>query len=191
MTATKKQIRRQAREALASMSADDRRDAAVAIQEKIWTIPAVAEARTLLLYASTGEEVGTDRIAEEARARGIITVFPRCLDVGAEMTLHPVEQDSDLVAGGRFGLREPAESCPEVAIGEIDAAVLPGLAFDRAGNRLGRGAGFYDRLLGNSEWRAFTCGLFFAQQEAPTVPTDPWDRPMDSVVTQHELLLLR
>jgi 5-formyltetrahydrofolate cyclo-ligase len=70
----------------------------------------------------------------------------------------------------------------------VDAAVIPGLAWDRAGNRLGRGAGYYDRLLADPEWRGFRCGLFFAIQQVPAVPYDPWDAPMQAIVTESAIV---
>jgi 5-formyltetrahydrofolate cyclo-ligase len=71
---------------------------------------------------------------------------------------------------------------------EVDVALMPGLAWDRAGNRLGRGAGYYDRLLAHPDWRAFRCGLFFATQEFPALPADPWDQPLQAVVTEREII---
>jgi 5-formyltetrahydrofolate cyclo-ligase len=65
---------------------------------------------------------------------------------------------------------------------------VPGLAWDRAGRRLGRGAGYYDRLFADPAWRGFRCGLFFAAAEAPALPADPWDRPLDAVVTGREIV---
>jgi 5-formyltetrahydrofolate cyclo-ligase len=70
---------------------------------------------------------------------------------------------------------------------EVDAALVPGLGWDRSGGRIGRGAGYYDRLFADPEWRGFRCGLFFAAQEADVLPTDPWDAPLDAVVTEREV----
>ena len=81
------------------------------------------------------------------------------------MTLHRVAS-IDHLRTGSYGIREPeVERCPEVAEASIDAALVPGLAWDRRGSRLGRGAGYYDRLFGNAAWRGFRCGIFFSFQE--------------------------
>ena len=145
-------------------------------------------ARHVLVYASLPGEVPTERLVAGARARGIGVTYPRCLPEGRQMTLHAVQTDDDLQAVGAYGIREPAAHCATIDVEAIDIAFLPGLAWDRTGHRLGRGAGYYDRLLGDRRWRAFRCGLFFAIQEVADIPSDPWDAVMDAVVTEHETL---
>lgn len=176
--------RREARARLRSLTPDDKRAAGARIASRVWEIDAAAKAGSILLYASLPEEVPTDDIAREARVRGIEVVYPRCLEGPREMSLHSVRDDADLLADGRWGIREPAAHCPITRPDEIDVAFIPGLAWDRAGNRLGRGAGYYDRLLGDPGWRAVKCGLFFAVQEFPVIPADEWDAPLDMVVTE-------
>lgn len=184
---SKQALRDGSRATLRTMPADARAAAEAEIARRVWTVPEVAAARTLLLYASLPEEVDTDAIADEARRRGIILVYPRCLADGV-MSLHAVDAAGGL-RPGRYGIREPdADACPIHRVEEVDAALIPGLAWDRAGHRLGRGAGYYDRMLGDARWRGFRCGLFFAAQEAPSVPHDPWDVPLDAIVTEAEVV---
>jgi 5-formyltetrahydrofolate cyclo-ligase len=131
--------------------------------------------------------VRTDAIAADALRRGVTLVYPRTLPATREMTLHRVVSLADLRTGS-YGIREPdVERCPEVAESAIDAALVPGLAWDRRGSRLGRGAGYYDRLFGRAEWRGFRCGIFFAFQELGDLPAEPWDLPLDAVVTEREV----
>ena len=170
------------------MSAEDRRKFGKRVEERVWQLPGIGAAKTILLYASLPEEVPTDGIAAEARARGMEVVYPRCLAGEMAMSLHLVGADADLIPEGRYGLREPASHCPITEVGLLDVALVPGLAWDRAGNRVGRGAGYYDRLLSHPDWRAMRCGLFFSAQEFPSVPTDAWDWPLDAVVTEREVL---
>lgn len=178
----KAELRAAARAAIAAIPPAARAAESAEIARRVWTLPEVAGARTLLLFASLPDEVETAEIAEEARRRGIGVVYPRCL-ADRTMTLHAVASEAAL-RRGRFGIREPdAEGCALVGVEEIDAALVPGLAWDRAGYRLGRGAGYYDRLFAEPEWRAFRCGLFLAAAEVPAVPADPWDVPLDAVVT--------
>jgi 5-formyltetrahydrofolate cyclo-ligase len=179
----KDEIRRALRARLRALSPGEREAAAREIARGVWELPEVAGAGVLLLYASLPEEVPTDEVAREALRRGITVVYPRCVMGSREMTLHALERLEELTAGS-YGIREPHPACPLVAVGEIDAALVPGLGWDRAGGRIGRGAGYYDRLFADPGWRAFRCGVFFAAQEVPRLPVDPWDAPLDAVVTE-------
>jgi 5-formyltetrahydrofolate cyclo-ligase len=182
---SKDALRAHAKAALRALAPGVRAAAEAEIARRVWTVPEIAGARSLLLYASLPEEVATDAIADEARRRGIVLVYPRCL-ADRTMTLHAVDS-VDALRPGRFGIREPdADACPIRRIEEVDAALIPGLAWDRAGHRLGRGAGYYDRMLADPAWRGFRCGLFFAVQEAPAVPRDAWDIALNAIVTDHE-----
>ncbi|HEV3051244.1 MAG TPA: 5-formyltetrahydrofolate cyclo-ligase [Longimicrobium sp.] len=184
---SKDALRAEARAFLRALPPAERAAAQARIEARVWEVPEVAAARTLLIYASLPEEVATDGIADEARRRGITLVYPRCLP-GGVMTLHAVDS-ADALRPGRFGIREPdADACPVRQPGEIDAALIPGLAWDRGGHRLGRGAGYYDRLLAHADWRGFRCGLFFAAQKTPSVPHEPWDIRLDAIVTEQEVV---
>lgn len=184
---SKAAIRAEARAFLRALPPAERAAAEAEIARRVWDVPQVAAARTLLIYASLPEEVGTDEIAAEARRRGITLVYPRCLPEG-RMTLHAVDSP-DALRPGRFGIREPdADACPVREVGDVDAALIPGLGWDRAGHRLGRGGGYYDRLLAHPHWRGFRCGLFFAAQETPAVPREAWDIRLDSIVTEREVI---
>jgi 5-formyltetrahydrofolate cyclo-ligase len=184
---TKSELRREAKLRLERIPAEEREARGDRAAANVWALPEIAAARVILTYASTFEEVPTDGIAAEARRRGIELVYPRCLLDRSELTLHSV-RSPDVLVNGAFGLREPDPGCPLIDLAMIDVALIPGLAWDRQGHRLGRGAGYYDRLLRGPEWRAIRCGLFFAAQEAESIPVDPWDSPLDAVVTEDETL---
>lgn len=185
---TKSEARAEARARLRSMAPAERAEAGQRIAERVWELPAVAGARAILLYASLPEEVPTDAIAEEALRRGTIITYPRCLPETRQMTLHVLKELRELRDAGSYGIREPDLACPRLNLREIDVVLVPGLAWDRRGGRLGRGAGYYDRLFAHPECRAFRCGLFFAAQELPEIPMDPWDVPLDAVVTEREIM---
>lgn len=184
---TKDEARREARERLRALDAAARALASGEAARRVWTVPEVAEARVLLLYAHLPGEVETDAIAREAARRGIVVTYPRCLPETREMALHRVGATEQLLPGA-YGIREPdGLVCPLVSAEEVDAALVPGLAWDRAGRRLGRGAGYYDRLFALPRWRGFRCGLFFAAQEMDAVPAEAWDAAMHAVVTEREV----
>lgn len=179
-------LRRELRARLQGLTPDVREAAAREVERRVWEFPEVAAARVLLLYASLPEELPTDGIAREALSRGITVVYPRCLTGTREMALHALERLEELRAGS-YGIREPDPACPLVRVEKVDAALVPGLGWDRAGRRIGRGAGYYDRLFADPGWRGFRCGVFFAAQEAPRVPADAWDAPLHAVVTEREV----
>jgi 5-formyltetrahydrofolate cyclo-ligase len=85
----------------------------------------------------------------------------------------------------RFGISEPRGG-ETVPLERIDTWLLPLVAFDRDGHRLGMGAGWYDRVLARQKTRATRIGIGWAEQEAPCVPTEPWDQSLDAVVTERE-----
>lgn len=170
---------------LREVPAAERERAGKEIARRVWIVPEVGGAEVLLLYASLPEEVPTDEIAREAIRRGIGVAYPRTAP-GGRMSLHLVTSPDQLRAG-RWGIREPDPAiCPSLGVEAVDAALIPGLAWDRAGARLGRGGGFYDRLLAEPEWRGLSCGVFFSAQELPMVPAEPWDKLLDGVVTEQE-----
>ncbi len=183
---SKEVLRAEARERLRAISAEERALWGNWIGERVWTLPEVQAAGSILIFASLPNEVPTMGIAEEARNRNIQVIYPRCLPDLREMTLHAVGPDVELLPAPPFGIPEPPADCPIFDPADIEVVFLPGLAWDRAGHRLGRGAGYYDRLLAASNWHPYRCGLFFAVQEVPAVPTDPWDIPLDAVATERE-----
>jgi 5-formyltetrahydrofolate cyclo-ligase len=82
---------------------------------------------------------------------------------------------------GLLGIREPTEHCEAIALKRLDLVLVPGVAFDARGRRLGRGKGYYDRLL--SDVRGVRCGVAFDEQIVPEVPVGPRDALLNCVVT--------
>ena len=133
------------------------------------------------IYAAKGTEVAT--AALDAALRGTFElVYPRVIDGARALAFHPA-QLGELVAS-RYGLREPAPASPEVAISDIAAFVVPGLAFDRSGHRVGWGKGHYDATFASARAATLKIGLAFACQVVDQVPREPHDIPLDVVVTE-------
>jgi 5-formyltetrahydrofolate cyclo-ligase len=113
-------------------------------------------------------------------------LFPRI--VGDHLEIHRMSPRS-LWISGSYGIREPDPgSWDRASLSEVDLALIPGLAFDSRGGRLGRGKGFYDRLLGHPEFRGIKAGLAWDWQIVAEVPCDSDDIPMDFVVTPGKIL---
>jgi 5-formyltetrahydrofolate cyclo-ligase len=183
----KTEARRRARARLRRLGETGGSGSLAGVERRLWSLPEVAAARVLLLYAALPGEVPTAGIAEEARRRGIHVTYPRCVPGARMLTLHRVEGGVDLLEPGAYGIREPHPSCALAEVEEIDAALIPALAWDRAGTRLGRGAGYYDRLLAHPRWRAARVGAYWSAQEEERLPRDEWDVALQVVVTEREI----
>jgi 5-formyltetrahydrofolate cyclo-ligase len=107
-------------------------------------------------------------------------IYPRV--EGDRLTLHPVRSPSCDLLPGAFGIREPSPALPAIPVDAIDAFLCPGLAFDRRGGRLGRGRGFYDRLLEHARPDAIKLGVAFPIQLVDDTFSEPHDIHMDEVL---------
>jgi 5-formyltetrahydrofolate cyclo-ligase len=97
------------------------------------------------------------------------------------LTFHEIHDAAIELVPGAFGIPEPAQECPEIRIEEIDAFICPGLAFDRHGGRLGRGRGFYDRMLAQARAGTVKIGVCFEFQRVPETYAEDHDIRMDRV----------
>ncbi|MFC5197759.1 5-formyltetrahydrofolate cyclo-ligase [Streptomyces kaempferi] len=171
------------------LTAGDLRETSEALALRALELPELAHARTVAAYVSVGSEPGTLALLDALHARGVRVLLPvlmadNDLDWGAyagEGSLTRVQH------GGRMALLEPAgERLGPESVQEADAVLLPGLAVDRRGQRLGRGGGSYDRVLARLE-RAGTdpalVVLLYDTEVVEDVPREPHDRPVHAVVT--------
>ena len=135
---------------------------------------------TFFIYLSYSREAPTDRLIERLILDGHKVCCPR-IDNGE---MYAVEYGEDFTLSN-YGIREPLG---EHFAGEIDIAVIPFLAVDKQGNRLGYGGGYYDRYLRTSRARRVAFGYHF--QIASKVPCEAWDEKMDVIVTDEDILLI-
>ena len=138
-------------------------------------------ARTLLLYNALPDEVPTQILINELAAQGKTVLLPRVVS-DTDMELRRYSGSSDLQQGA-FGIWEPTGK-QFTDYNTIDVAIIPGMAFDAEGHRLGRGKGYYDRFLARLSPRTYKIGLCFSWQLVDHVPTDEHDIPMDEVMVQ-------
>lgn len=152
-----------------------------------------------LLRADGSREIETLPIAEEAWRRGVTVTLPRSDWADRRLTPAVVSNfDADLVTG-RHGVMEPRPELPAFPAADLDLIVVPGLAFDRAGHRLGHGVGFYDRFLASllpsspppasSLQPPVFLGLALAAQITESLPRAPHDVPMHVIVTEDGVFL--
>ena len=171
-----------------STSAGLRADWSAAARARIATLQCWSEARTVALFAAIRGEVDLVPLVPEALARGKRVVFPRTDRAGRTLAFHAVASAGDLLPGTFDVPEPPADPGSRVALSGIDLLLVPGVAFDTRGCRLGFGGGFYDRLLGSApgvgEARPLAAGVAFECQVLEEVPTEPTDRRVDALVTQ-------
>lgn len=155
-----------------------------AVQQRLVQEALFERARSIALYRALPREVSTSEIHEAA-----VTASKR---IGYPEARSPDQPMRFIRAGagvqwstGLFGFEVPV-STESLGSGEIEAFVIPGLAFDRAGRRLGRGAGHYDRTLASAP--GLRIGLALDFQVLDELPQDPWDVCMDLVVTESEMI---
>lgn len=148
---------------------------AAALWAKVENLPEFSSAGTILLYMSIEGEVPASGFIEKWRTVKRILI-PKV--AGDDLLLY--EYDPDRLTQGYRGILEPAEDAVQAEYSDVDLAIVPGVAFTRSGIRLGRGKGFYDRLLPR-----LTCpkaGICFSYRIIPDIPTDPWDITLDKVI---------
>jgi len=158
--------------------------ASVALVERIAALPTFGAARGVLLTAPFRSEWDAAPLIAHALAAGKLVALPRVDESSRMLELRRVVDPArDIVAGYR-GLPEPDTHCERVAAASIDWVLVPGIAFDPAGGRLGYGGGYYDRLLPVLPARVARVAGAFSMQIVDAVPSAPHDITMDTVVTE-------
>lgn len=195
---TKSELRKTIREIKRRFAQNELDETALAIISRLTAHPRFAAAHTVMLYHSLPDEVNTHRLLADMTAADAIAA--KASNLLAEKTENPLagktillprvtsdtEMELRLYTGpndlrpGAFGIMEPCGSAFN-RYGEIDLAVIPGMAFDAAGHRLGRGKGYYDRFLPLIP-QAYKIGICFPFQIVDNVPTEPTDVIMDEVM---------
>ncbi len=138
-------------------------------------------AKTILLYWSMNDEVCTHDFVQQCIAKNKVVLLP--VVEGDNLLLKRFTEINALQKGEQFGIGEPTgEEFTDV--GTIDLIIVPGIAFDKRGNRMGRGRGYYDRLLSTN--KAYKIGVGFDFQIFDIIPTEVFDVPMDCIVGEHE-----
>ncbi|MFP5308684.1 MAG: 5-formyltetrahydrofolate cyclo-ligase [Actinomycetes bacterium] len=176
---TKDALRRTALAARRALDDADRRRASAGAVARLLHLQEVRRARTVALYAALAEELDPVGALPALVERGVRTLFPRVR--GERLELVAASDLLTLQLGYR-GIREPVGPAIDPAV--VDVVVVPGVAFDVHGGRLGQGGGHYDRLLATLPEGCVAIGVCFACQVVPRVPLEAHDLPVDVVVTE-------
>jgi 5-formyltetrahydrofolate cyclo-ligase len=140
--------------------------------------------RTVAAYRAMGSEADPAALLAAAAAAGCTTALPHVTSRSAPMRFLAWSPD-DPLEKGVFGLSQPRADSEAV---QPDIVLVPLLAFDAAMNRMGQGAGFYDRALSLLP-DAVTIGIAWSVQQLDRVPTDPWDVPLDAILTERSWIV--
>ncbi len=173
----------------------ERRQAEEAIRATLFSLPAWQDTPLVCGYASMGSEFDTFPIWKRAADGGKTYALPVTVTGAREgkMVFRALSGFApDALTLGRFGIREPAESCPPLSLREFSGAMLliPGLAFDDGGFRLGYGGGYYDRFLATlleASIPVTAVGLCFSACRPHTLPRESFDLPVDLIIDERSV----
>ncbi|MBC8392989.1 MAG: 5-formyltetrahydrofolate cyclo-ligase [Deltaproteobacteria bacterium] len=185
----KREIRANLAKILNSLSEDDLSEKAKNIENRLFDFANFLESTVVLLYINRPNEVNTSRIIKRTYKQNKIVVLPSFDTDKYEMTMYKVDNpDTDLTLGWR-GILEPDPSrCKHIPIDFIDIAIIPGLAFDEKGGRIGSGEGYYDRLIPKLPITTRKVSLSLENQVIQQVPMENNDRHVDIIITEDRII---
>lgn len=166
------------------MTSEERAAQSREICARILQSPLYADAACVLLYAATGEEIDLGAVAADAWAKGKTVAYPRCLDKAGHLAFFVVDTPVRLVEGS-FGIPEPSEDCLPWQPTPDALCIVPALALDAFGNRLGYGKGYYDRFL--AEFKGVSACAVYGCCMAERLPAEQYDLPVAYIVTAHDV----
>jgi len=180
IAAIKERLRASTGQKLARLTVNERAWAAAEACTRMAATKEWREARTILAFAPMSSEINIWPLLVEAVTTGIQLALPRYERQSGTYTVCVVPSLEDLQPG-QFGIREPNVLCVTLETKLLDLILVPGVAFDLTGRRLGRGKGFYDRLL--ETWHGVTCGVAYDEQIVGEVPVESHDVQLDCILT--------
>jgi 5-formyltetrahydrofolate cyclo-ligase len=192
---TKTKLRKEMKKKLAGLPGEEAAAKSAAILSRLLATQAWLNSELVLCYISMSGEVETSRIIAEAFRSGKLVFAPRC--GGSALVFHKIESIADASALHPYGMNEPEPELPQfpdrISAGITALVIVPGLAFDREKNRLGRGKGFYDRYLRElsekyNRGSFIFAGICFHLQLCDEIPVAAQDVPMDLVISDQDLV---
>ncbi len=151
--------------------------------QRLMDLPELAHCRIVMSYMPIRNEVDTIRFNKAILAANKQLCLPRVRDE-KDMDAFFITDFKLELAQGHFNIQEPLYALEPVNPASINIIILPGLAFDTRGNRLGFGKGYYDRFLQRADEKCLKIGLAYGFQVVEGIEAEPWDRKLDLVVTE-------
>jgi 5-formyltetrahydrofolate cyclo-ligase len=161
------------------------RSAGLLAQQALSATREFTEARIIGLYAPVHNEVETAEVMRAALASAKMVLFPAVCSGGLEFRRI---DDPCMLRRGAFSIPEPDAACPVHSPGVADLIVIPGVAFDLSGRRIGYGKGYYDRALHQLEGKGRLVGLCYDFQIVGEIPDQPHDVRMDMIITERRVI---
>lgn len=157
------------------------------IMEHLFSLDVVINARLIMTYVDANGEVRTREIIKHALEAGKRIAVPVCVPEKGEIMVSEIFSLNELVPG-HYGIMEPKKECIRpVDVSKIDVVLIPGLAFDLKGNRIGYGKGYYDRFLGSLESFTVKIALAYEFQVLEEVPFEHFDVAVDYIITERKV----
>ena len=179
----KEATRKEVLSALTKMTAADREEKSRRLRKHLINFQDFTDATTVLFFASLSTEPDLFPLLDDESLRHMTFCFPRV--ERNNLALYTVGSIKDL-ASAKGKLLEPnPKKCDKLEVDDVEVALIPGLAFaERSGGRIGRGGGFYDRLLAEEFLHAQSLGICFHSQIKSTLPLEPHDELVDGMITE-------
>lgn len=187
---SKAAMRRAITAAVAALSPAERSRQDAALISRSAELPGLGAARTVLLFvAALPDEPPTGQLFAQAYQAHQRVVCPRVDRLLSCLRLFQVADPATELLAGALGIPEPRAGLPEIDPAAVDWALIPGLGFDRCGYRLGRGAGYYDRLIPMLRPDTMCWAIAYTCQVVPELLVESHDQPLDGVVTPNGVIL--
>ena len=159
------------------------------IERRLFEFANFLESKIVMLYVNVENEVATDNIIRRSYDYSKIVVLPTFDTVKSTMKLMKVDNpDKDLIKGPRGILEPNPAKCKLVPLDCIDIAIIPGIAMDEKGGRVGSGDGYYDRIIPDLPMTTRKVGLVFEGQLIPQVPMESHDKHVDIIITEKRVI---
>ncbi|MBU3144217.1 5-formyltetrahydrofolate cyclo-ligase [Clostridium sp. CF012] len=155
----------------------------------IMELPEFINCKNIMLYLSFGNEVNTYTLAKWCLDNGKKVIIPYCINATREIIPFEINNLTNDLTKSTFGIMEPKHDLlKKVCMEDIDLIIVPGVVFDEHCNRIGFGAGYYDRFLPKRVENTSTIGIAYDYQVINEIPTGVYDVPLDFIITEKRII---
>ena len=186
MVLSKHELRLNMKNQRKALSVSDVQQKSRLIQQRLFSLPEFISAQTVLFYVSYDNEVFTHEMIQEALNMGKTVVVPKSDTTTNTIDLYRITHWNELTQGA-YGILEPKQVLNRVAVHDLDCIIVPGVVFDKQGNRVGHGKGYYDRLLASSKTIP-TVGLAYEFQIVKRIDAEIHDEKVNMIVTEQQII---